>query len=107
MIVPGDMGRNSYVLVGTQKAMEVSFGSTCHGAGRLMSRNEALSAKSPGDVRQSLAEAGVYARSASKKALAEEAPEAYKDVNDIVDITHRAGISMKVVRLRPLGVVKG
>jgi tRNA-splicing ligase RtcB len=107
VIVPGDMGRNSYVLVGTQKAMEVSFGSTCHGAGRLMSRNQALSAQSPGDVRQSLAEAGVYARSASRKALAEEAPEAYKDVNDIVDITHKAGISMKVVRLRPLGVVKG
>lgn len=107
MIVPGDMGRNSYVLVGTQKAMEVSFGSTCHGAGRLMSRNEAMKAQSPAQVRQSLAQAGVYARAASKSALAEEAPEAYKDVNDIVDITHKAGISMKVARLRPLGVVKG
>jgi tRNA-splicing ligase RtcB len=107
VIVPGDMGRNSYVLVGTQKAMEVSFGSTCHGAGRLMSRNEALRARRSGEVRQSLAEAGVYARAASKTALAEEAPEAYKDVNDIVDITHKVGISMKVVQLRPLGVVKG
>ena len=107
VIVPGDMGRNSYVLVGTQKAMEVSFGSTCHGAGRLMSRNEAMKAQSPAQVRQSLAQAGVYARAASKSALAEEAPEAYKDVNDIVDITHKAGISIKVARLRPLGVVKG
>ncbi len=107
VIVPGDMGRNSYVLRGARAAMEVSFGSTCHGAGRIMSRNEALRARRSGEVRDALAESGVYARSASKSALAEEAPEAYKNVNDIVDITHKAGISTKVARLRPLGVVKG
>ena len=107
VIVPGDMGRNSYVLVGAPRAMEVAFGSTCHGAGRLMSRNEALRARKSDGVKQSLAEAGIYARASSRSSLAEEAPQAYKDVNDIVDITHRAGISMKVARLKPLGVVKG
>lgn len=107
VIVPGDMGRNSYVLVGAERGMEIAFGSTCHGAGRLMSRTEALKARKSGEVRQSLAEAGIYARAASRSALAEEAPQAYKDVNEIVDITHKAGISMKVARLRPLGVVKG
>lgn len=107
VIVPGDMGRNSYVLVGAPRAMEVAFGSTCHGAGRLMSRNEALRARKSDEVKQSLAEAGIYARASSRSSLAEEAPQAYKDVNDIVDITHRAGISMKVARLKPLGVVKG
>ena len=107
VIVPGDMGRNSYVLVGTERAMEISFGSTCHGAGRVMSRAQAARSRRSEEVRQALREAGVYARSASRAALAEESPEAYKDVNDIVDITHRAGISMKVARLRPLGVVKG
>lgn len=107
VIVPGDMGRNSYVLVGTERAMEISFGSTCHGAGRVMSRAEATRSRRPEEVCEALREAGVYARSASRAALAEEAPEAYKDVNDIVDITHQAGISTKVARLRPLGVVKG
>lgn len=107
VIVPGDMGRNSWVLVGTEQAMEKSFGSTCHGAGRVMSRKAAIRARKPQEVRDALAERGIYARSASRSALAEEAPEAYKNVNDIVDICHRAGISSKVARLRPLGVVKG
>jgi tRNA-splicing ligase RtcB len=107
VIVPGDMGRNSWVLVGTRQAMEKSFGSTCHGAGRMMSRKEALRTRKPQKVRDALAEKGIYARSASRGALAEEAPWAYKNVNDVVDICHRAGISSKVARLRPLGVVKG
>lgn len=107
VIVPGDMGRNSWVLVGTNRAMELSFGSTCHGAGRIISRKEALRRQSSSQVREALAQAGVYARSASRSALAEEAPEAYKNVNEIVEICQRAGISRKVARLRPLGVVKG
>ncbi|MCR4427011.1 MAG: RtcB family protein [Firmicutes bacterium] len=107
VIVPGDMGRNSYVLLGTERAMQIAFGSTCHGAGRLMSRNEALRNRKADEVREALREAGVYARAASRGSLVEEAPEAYKDVNDVVNITHKAGISLKVAKLRPLGVVKG
>lgn len=107
VIVPGDMGRNSWVLVGTKAALELSFGSTCHGAGRIISRKEALRRKDSNQVRQALLKDGIYARSASRSALAEEAPEAYKNVNEIVEICQRAGISKQVARLRPLGVVKG
>lgn len=107
VIVPGDMGRNSWILAGTETAMELTFGSTCHGAGRVMSRKEALRQQTAGQVQSALAKKGIYARAASRGALAEEAPEAYKNVNEIVEICQRAGISKQVAKLRPLGVVKG
>jgi tRNA-splicing ligase RtcB len=107
VLIPGDMGRYSYVLVGTQKAMEETFGSTCHGAGRLLSRHEALRRTRGRSIRDELARQGVAVMSASTKTLAEEVPEAYKDVSDVVETVHQAGISRKVVRLRPLCVVKG
>jgi len=107
VIVPGDMGTASYLLVGTQRAYEETWGSTCHGAGRLMSRHAALKSARGRDIAKELAEAGVYARAASREGLAEEIPEAYKDVNDVVEVCHGAGISKLVVRLRPIGVMKG
>ena len=106
VIIPGDMGRNSYLLVGTKKAEE-TFYSTCHGAGRLMSRKAAISACCGRSIARELADKGIIVKSAGHSTLAEEAPEAYKDVNDVVDVVHMAGISRKVCRMRPLGVVKG
>jgi len=106
VIIPGDMGRNSYLLVGTKKAEE-TFYSTCHGAGRLMSRKAAISACSGRSIAKELEEKGIIVKSAGRSTLAEEAPEAYKDVNDVVDVVHKLGISRKVCRMRPLGVVKG
>ncbi len=107
VIVPGDMGRASYLLVGTQQAMEETWGSTCHGAGRMMSRHAALRAAKGRNIARELQERGVYARAASREGLAEEMPEAYKDVNDVVQVCHGAGISKLVAKLRPLGVMKG
>ena len=106
VIIPGDMGRNSYLLVGTKKAEE-TFYSACHGAGRLMSRKAAISACCGRSIARELADKGIIVKSAGHSTLAEEAPEAYKDVNDVVDVVHMAGISRKVCRMRPLGVVKG
>jgi tRNA-splicing ligase RtcB (3'-phosphate/5'-hydroxy nucleic acid ligase) len=107
VLIPGDMGRASFVLLGTQGAMEQTFGSTCHGAGRVMSRTAAVRAASGRRIDKELAEAGVFARSRSRTGLAEEQPAAYKDVTEVVDVVHRAGISRRVARLRPMGVVKG
>ncbi len=107
VLIPGDMGRCSYVLAGTQKAYEETFGSTCHGAGRLMSRHQAIKASKGRAISRELESKGIIVRGASKATLVEEIPEAYKDVNDVVNVVHGAGISRKVVRLRPLGVVKG
>ena len=107
VIIPGDMGRNSYLLVGTEQAMAETFGSTCHGAGRMMSRTAARKAAHGRDVANRLAEKGIIARAPNWKGLAEEQPAAYKDVNDVVDVVHRAGLARRVVRLRPLGVIKG
>jgi tRNA-splicing ligase RtcB (3'-phosphate/5'-hydroxy nucleic acid ligase) len=108
VIVPGDMGRYSFVLVGTETAMRETFGSTCHGAGRVMSRTAAVKAARGRRIGEELLrERGVVARAAGHQALAEEMPEAYKDVKDVVDVVHRFGISSRVARLRPLGVVKG
>jgi len=106
VIIPGDMGRNSYLLVGTKKAEE-TFYSTCHGAGRLMSRKAAISACRGRSIAKELEEKGIIVKSAGHSTLAEEAPEAYKDVNDVVDVVHNLGISRKVCRMKPLGVVKG
>ena len=107
VIVPGDMGRYSFVLVGTQTAMTETFGSTCHGAGRVMSRTAAVKAARGRRIVEELAEAGVVARAAGHQSLAEEMPEAYKDVRDVVRVVHGFGISTRVARLKPLGVVKG
>jgi len=107
VLIPGDMGRYSYVLVGTQKALEETFGSTCHGAGREMSRHAALKAAKGRNIEKELAKKGIIVRGAGKRTVDEEIPEAYKDVSDVVDVTHGAGISKKVAKLMPLGVIKG
>ncbi len=108
VIIPGDMGRYSYVLLGTEKAMVESFGSTCHGAGRMMSRTRAKKLINGNQLkRQLFEEKGIIVMAGSMSGLAEEAPMAYKDVSQVVDITHNAGISKKAARLRPLGVLKG
>jgi len=107
ILIPGDMGRYSHLLVGTEKAMTETFGSTCHGAGRLMSRHQAKKAARGRAIYRELQDRGVIVTSAGKSTLAEEMPEAYKDVNRVVDIVARAGIARKVARMKPLGVVKG
>lgn len=107
VLVPGSMGTASYVLVGTQKAMDLSFGSTCHGAGRVMSRSQALKTIWGADLRRELEEQGIVVRAGSDKGLAEEAPAAYKDVSRVVEVVHGAGLAHKVARLRPLAVIKG
>jgi tRNA-splicing ligase RtcB len=107
VIVPGDMGRYSYLLVGTEAALRETFGSTCHGAGRRLSRTAAVKAARGRRIEQELQARGVVARATGRDALAEEMPEAYKDVREVVDVVHRFGISTRVARLRPLGVIKG
>jgi tRNA-splicing ligase RtcB len=107
VLVPGDMGRYSYLLVGTERAMRETFGSTCHGAGRRLSRTAAVKAARGRRIGDELRERGVLARATGRDALAEEMPEAYKDVQDVVDVVHRFGISTRVARLKPLAVIKG
>jgi tRNA-splicing ligase RtcB len=107
VIIPGDMGRASWVLTGQPGSMERSFGTTCHGAGRVMSRTAAIQNAKGRRIDRELAEQGVIARARSWRGLAEEQPAAYKDVNWVVDVVHRAGLARKVARLRPIGVVKG
>jgi tRNA-splicing ligase RtcB len=107
VLVPGDMGRYSFVLLGTPAAMRETFGSTCHGAGRLMSRTAAVKAARGRSIAGELEARGVLARATGRDALAEEMPEAYKDVKDVVDVVHRFGISTRVARLRPIAVIKG
>jgi len=107
VLIPGDMGRYSYLLVGTPKALEETFGSTCHGAGRILSRHQALKTARGRSVEKELAARGIIVRGAGRGTVAEEIPEAYKDVEEVVQVVHGAGISRKVARLQPLGVVKG
>jgi len=107
VLIPGDMGSESYVLVGTPGAMAETFGSTCHGAGRQMSRTAAMKRFSANQVVSQLSSKGIYIRAASKEGIVEEAPGAYKDVSDVVRIADGAGISRLVARLKPLGVMKG
>ncbi|MBI4697405.1 MAG: RtcB family protein [Nitrospirae bacterium] len=107
VLIPGDMGRASYVLLGTEKAMTESFGSTCHGAGRVMSRHQAIKKAKGRAIWREMADKGIIVRSAGRETLAEEMSEAYKDISSVVDVVHRAGISKKIVRLRPIGVIKG
>lgn len=107
VLIPGDMGRYSYVLLGTEKAYQETFGSTCHGAGRVLSRHQAIKVAKGRSIVKELEGQGIIVRGASRDTLAEEIPEAYKDVNDVVHVVHEAGISKKVARLKPLGVIKG
>lgn len=107
VLVPGDMGSCSYLLVGTETAMRETWGSTCHGAGRMMSRKQALKRITGEQLIQELHDQGITVKANSKKTVAEEAPFAYKDVSEVVDACQGAGISRKVAKLRPVGVVKG
>ncbi len=107
VLIPGDMGRCSYVLVGTDRAMDETFGSTCHGAGRVMSRHQAIKAAKGRAITRELEDKGIIVRGASRGTIVEEMPDAYKDVNDVINVVHQAGISRKVVKLIPMGVIKG
>jgi tRNA-splicing ligase RtcB (3'-phosphate/5'-hydroxy nucleic acid ligase) len=107
VLIPGDMGTHSYILVGSSVAMEKSFGSTCHGAGRTMSRSKARKTVDGAELRQRLAKQGVVVVAPKSSLLAEEAPEAYKDVSRVVDVCEGAGLSRKVAMLKPIGVLKG
>jgi len=107
ILIPGSMGTASYVLVGTKEGMEATFGSTAHGAGRTMSRHQALRQYNGESLKRELEEKKIFIKSASWKGVAEEAPGAYKDIEEVVDVSHKAGIGKKVVRLKPIGVIKG
>lgn len=107
VMVPGDMGTNSYCLVGTEEAMRQSFGSTCHGAGRIMSRTQARKQMRGAELQRILGEQGIIVRAGNIRLLAEEAPYAYKDVMEVVDVCEGAGLSKKVAKMRPLIVIKG
>jgi len=107
VLVPGDMGSHSYLLVGTETAMAETFGSTCHGAGRVWSRKRAMRETQGRNIREELAAQGIILRATSKDTVREEVPGAYKDVDAVVETAHQAGISRRVARMRPLGVVKG
>ena len=107
ILIPGDMGTASYVLVGTEKAMEETFGSTCHGAGRVLSRKAAKKASKGRSINRELEDKGILVRWTGKSTLAEEMPDAYKDISQVVQVVHGAGISKKVAKLRPVAVVKG
>jgi tRNA-splicing ligase RtcB len=107
ILIPGDMGRASYVLVGTDKAMAETFGSTCHGAGRVLSRKAAIKLSKGRSINRELEAKGIHVRWTGRSTLAEEMPEAYKDVSQVVEVVHSAGISKKVARLKPIGVIKG
>jgi len=107
VIVPGDMGTASYILVGTQKAMDETFGSTCHGAGRLLSRHAAIRKAQGRAIDRELEKKGILVRAFGRGTLAEEMPEAYKDVDEVVEVVNGAGISKKVAKMHPIAVMKG
>ncbi len=107
VIIPGDMGTASYVMMGTEHAMKRSWGSTCHGAGRVMSRTGARKKFRVNQIKSDLSKDGIYVKAASDKVLKEESPGAYKDVNNVVEVTHNAGLSKIVAKLTPIGVMKG
>jgi tRNA-splicing ligase RtcB len=107
VLIPGDMGTYSFVLAGAQGAMEQSFGSTCHGAGRVLSRSKAVKMAKGRAINRELEDKGILVQSRGKKTLKEEMPDAYKDVSKVVEVVHQAGLAKKVARLRPLGVIKG
>lgn len=107
VLIPGSMGTASWILLGQEKSLEVSFGSTAHGAGRMMSRGAATRMYPYDQVRQDLERRGIFLESASKKGVVEEAPGAYKDVDSVAEVSDKIGIATKLVRLTPIAVVKG
>ncbi|MGQ9515961.1 MAG: RtcB family protein [Anaerolineae bacterium] len=107
VLIPGDMGTGSYLLVGTEQAMRDAFGTTCHGAGRVWSRAQAKKSIRGEELVQELRQKGIIVRAGSMAGLAEEAPDAYKDVDRVVNVVHKAGLARKVARFHPLGVIKG
>jgi tRNA-splicing ligase RtcB len=107
VLIPGDMGRCSYVLVGTEQGFRETFGSACHGAGRVLSRHQAKKAAKGRSIVRELEDRGIIVKGASRATLVEEIPDAYKDVNDVVNVVQGAGIAKKVARLKPIGVIKG
>jgi tRNA-splicing ligase RtcB len=107
VLIPGDMGRYSYIAVGTVKAMQDTFGSSCHGAGRVQSRHQALKESKGKNLIEELTKKGIVIQAKGYKTIAEEMPHAYKDVSEVVDVMHYAGISTKVAKLKPVGVIKG
>lgn len=107
VLIPGSMGTASWVLAGCEGAMRETFGSVCHGAGRLLSRHAAKAGRDARTVRQELERRGILVRSETRDGLVEEVPEAYKDVDEVIEVVHRAGLARKVARLRPMGVIKG
>ncbi len=107
VLIPGDMGRRSYIALGTEKAMQETFGSTCHGAGRVLSRGAARREQHGKDVAANLAARGIYVRTGNMSSLAEEASSAYKDIAEVVNVTQEAGISRMVAMAEPIGVIKG
>jgi tRNA-splicing ligase RtcB len=107
VIIPGSMGTSSFVLCGTQTAMEMTFGSTCHGAGRIMSRTQAKKKLTGKEVAEDLRNKGIIVRAHSENAIADEAPDVYKPSDEVVQVVHDVGISRMVARLSPLGVIKG
>jgi tRNA-splicing ligase RtcB len=107
VIIPGSMGTSSFVLHGTQVAMDRTFGSTCHGAGRIMSRTQAKKNLSGREITANLLKEGIIVRSHSENAIADEAPDVYKPSDEVVNVVHEVGISRLVARLSPLGVIKG
>ena len=107
VLVPGDMGTGSYVCAGTDAALEKTFGTACHGAGRVMSRNQARKAHTPGELVQQLSEHGIIVMARSKNTLTEEGPDAYKDIDVVTEVLDKSGLGRRVARIRPLGVIKG
>jgi tRNA-splicing ligase RtcB len=107
VIIPGSMGTSSFVLVGTKKAEELSFGSTAHGAGRIMSRSSALNKLDNKKIRKELEKKDICVECASKKGLIEEAPEVYKNIEEVINVSDSVGLAKKVARLNPLAVLKG
>ena len=107
VLIPGDMGRYSFISVGTNKAMEETFGSSCHGAGRMQSRHKAIKSAKGRNILKELNDLGITIQAKGFKTIAEEMPEAYKDVSDVVNVMHNAGISIKAAKIKPFGVIKG
>jgi tRNA-splicing ligase RtcB len=107
VIIPGSMGTASWILLGNVRSLDLSFGSTAHGAGRAMSRSAAKKSYTADSVKKQLESKGIYIRALSKNGIVEETPDAYKDVDAVVEVSHRLGIATKVARLVPLGVIKG
>ncbi|HET7100519.1 MAG TPA: RtcB family protein [Terriglobia bacterium] len=107
VLIPGSMGTSSYVLVGAQGALDETFGTTCHGAGRAMSRTAARKSSYAVNARERLEEQGIVVRSGTRDGILEEIPEAYKDVDAVINVVHNAGLSKRVARLKPMGVIKG